>query len=181
VRLPIGVAWRGDAQSRGGFYFHARFMVNAMPNSAVRLFVGLSAQTSAGVCVAGFGSMPANTMGLWCDSGEVGVLGFVTSDSVGGKTKSALTNSEILTAGRLYEFIMIANPNQGVVVTQLTDVEAGVINSQNFSSTMPLNTAFMGPQVALSNASNAGGGDTAFDVYSCYLRPNLRLTPSGAP
>jgi hypothetical protein len=186
VRLPVAMCYRGSVAPRGGFYFSARFMVNAIPDTAVRMFAGLSAQTGAGVCVSN--TIPANTVGLWCGSGDAGNLTVVTADSTGGAvggghaTATALSAAQTLTAGKLYEFVMIANPAQNQIATQLIDVGIDtLLATQNVSLTMPANTTFVGPQVALSNAAHAAGGDTSLDVISCYLRPNLRLVPLGTP
>lgn len=180
VRQPVLSAFRGNAQSRGGFYFTALFKVNAIPNNAIRLFVGLSASGTA-VCTLGTGAIPDNTMGLFCDETDNAVLSFGSRDAT-AQNKETLTGSPVLTAGTLYEWIMLCNPNQATVVTQLRNAGTDtVIRSQNFqgggSLRIPLNTVFMAPQVGLSNAANAAGGDTAFDIYSIYLRPNLRLVP----
>lgn len=179
-------AYRGSADSRGGFYFRALFRVNAIPNNAIRFFCGLSARVGSGIATSN--TVPANTVGLWCDDTDSAALSLVTVTSGGSATKSALTTPETLTAGRLYEFIMIANPNQSVVVTQLNNFEdstggafGDVLNSQNVSVTMPANTAMMAPQIGLGNSANATGGDCSVDVYSVYLRPNLKLYPTGTP
>ena len=180
VHQPNVCAWRGNATSRGGFFFKARFLVNAIPNTAVRLFAGLSAQTATGVCISN--TVPANTVGLWCDAGDSGSLSVVTCNNAASATKNALAAAHTITAGVLYEFLMICNPSQSIIVTQLNNVGTGaVIASQNVAATMPDNATFMAPQVGLSNAANAAGGDTVFDVYAIYLRPNLRLTPLGTP
>jgi hypothetical protein len=171
--------WRGDAAARGGFYFSARFIVNAIPNTAVRFFAGLSSQTGLGVCIAN--NWPANSVGLWCDDADAGNLTIGTKAAgAGAPTKTALQSVQTLTAGILYEFVMIANPNQNVIVTMLINVGTGaLIVTQNVAATMPVNTVFMAPQIGLSNAANVVGGDTSLDIISIYARPNLLLVPAG--
>jgi len=180
VHQPVVCAWRGDAASRGGFYFEAKFMVNAMVDTDIRLFCGLSAQVSAGVCISN--TVPDNTVGLWCDDTDAANLTIVTKGTGGSATKTALASVHALTAGVLYRFRMLCNPNQTIIVTQLENHGTGaVIGTQNVGSTMPTSTVFMAPQVGFSNATNNAGGDCSFDVISCYLRTNLRLTPLGTP
>jgi len=176
---PLLSAWRGNAAKLGGFYFSCRFMVNAIPDTAVRLFVGLSA--GAAVCKTAFASAPANTIGLWCDSTDAGSLSILTVDSTPTRFSTPLGTAQTLTAGKLYEFVMICNPGgQSTIVTNLIDVGLGtLLSTQNPGSNLPLNTAFMAPQVGLSNAAHNAGGDCSLDVIHCYLRPNLRLTPLG--
>lgn len=176
--------WRGNATSRGGFYFRALFRVNAIPNNTIRFFAGLSAQVGTGVATSN--TLPNNTMGLWCDTTHSASLKFGACDNGGTSSSTALTNATTLTAGTLYDFIMIANPNQGVVVTQLVNAEddtdgfmGTVLNSQNFGTNLPGSTVFLAPQVGLGNAANNAGGDTSLDIYTIYVRPNLRLRPQG--
>lgn len=182
--------YRGDIDTaptpdyyRGGFYFRAVFMVNAIPDTAVRFFAGLSAQTGTGVAVSN--TVPNNSVGLWCDSGDAGNLTIVTVNNTGGSTKTALatpSTPRTLTAGILYEFIMIANPAQNVIVTALInagDTTGGhmgtSLNFTNTGATMPLNTVMMAPQVGLGNAAHAAGGDCSLDIINVYVRPNMRL------
>lgn len=177
--------YRGFNRSRGGFYFSARFKVNAIPNTSIRFFAGMSAGNTA-IVTGGVASVPNNTAGLWCDTGHAASLKLVTKDNAGAYTETALTNATTLTAGTLYEFIMICNPAQNPIVTQLVNygLESGqggmgtVLNSQNIQVTMPGNSVFMSPQVALGNAANAAGGDTSLDIVSIYAIPNQRLRPT---
>jgi hypothetical protein len=55
------------------------------------------------------------------------------------------------------------------------------LNSQNIGATMPANTTMLVPHVGLGNAANSAGGDCSFDIMSIYLRPNLKLIPTGTP
>ncbi len=169
--------WRGNAESRGGFHFSARFIVFAIPDTDIRFFCGLTVKTD-GQCITD--TVQINTIGLWCDATDAASLSIVSRAGSGSATKNALTDAHTLTAGTLYEFVMIANPNDDHVVTQLINLETdAVISSQNIFTTLPASTAMMGPQVGLSNASNVVGGDTALDIVSVYCRPNLSLVPQG--
>ena len=169
--------WRGDAANLGGFYFSARFTVNTRTFTSIRCFVGLSAQTGTGVCVSD--TVPNNTIGLWCDSTDAAVLSIVTKAAV-GTTKNALTTAHTLQTGILYEFVMIANPNQAnTILTHLINVGTGaLISSQSVNVTLPTATVFMAPQAGMSNAANLGAANTAFDIISIYARPNQLLIPS---
>ncbi len=189
LNTDMRCAWLGNAAKRGGFYFSCRFLVNAIPDTAVRLFVGISGATGIGVSQSA--TIPGNTIGLWLGSGDAGSLTILTANAAGGAAGGAnagltpLRNSSgslatlTLTAGFLYEFVMLCNPNQNLVVTNIIDVAAGtLLRTQNVNTTMPDTTAFMAPQVSLSNALHAAGNDCKFDLYGLYLRPNLRETPA---
>jgi len=188
AHCPAFYAWRGNAASRGGFFFSARFMVNAILNNNLRLFAGLSA-SATGVCKADVsGSGPANTIGLWTDRTDGASLKILNVDNSGAFEKLPLKDTGgnsitvTLTAGVVYEFVMLANPNGGLIVTYLINVSTDtLLCTQNAGANLPSTTAFMAPQVGLSNALNAAGGDHSFDLINCYLRPNLLLTPTGAP
>jgi hypothetical protein len=178
AHCPQATAWRGNAASRGGFFFSSRFMVNAMPATDIRFFCGLSA--GAAVCISN--TPPANSLGLWCDTTDAGNLTILNVDSGGTAEKLALSSAQTLTVGTLYEFVIHCNPNQGGAATQLFNVGTGaLLATQNPGAHMPLNTAFLAPQIGLSNAAHTAGGDYSLDVICVYLRPNLKLTPLGTP
>ena len=169
-------ALRGSAANRGGFDFCTRFIVNAIPNNAIRFFAGLSAQTGTGIGVAA--GLPVNSIGLFCDETDSAAL-CIGQRAAGAQDKSQ-TLSHTLTAGTIYEFRMFCYPNQTLVVCNLVNLGTdSLIATINAQAALPVNTVMMAPQVALGNAANAGGGDTALDIISIYLRPNLLLVPLG--
>jgi hypothetical protein len=187
VHLPTAIAWRGDAAKRGGFFFSCRFRIHARPDFLIRMFAGLS----AGAAVCKNDVVPANSVGFWVDTTDAGNITIVSTDNAAGAHKTPLRNISgtpttlTLATDFIYEFRIHANPNQGTIVTQIYDVLGDVIlrtqNVPDSGTNTPLNSVFMAPQVGLSNAAHAGGGDTALDIMNIYLRPNLRPTPIGAP
>jgi len=187
--------WRGNSdtgptipQYRGGFFYLARFIATTIPASTtVRLFAGVSAQVGTDNAVCQSNTVPANTMGLWIDTTDSLTFKLVTCDSGATATKATLGAGFTLTAGELYEFRMIVNPNQSVVVNQLFKLGTlsggertqTLLATQNTSSTLPSATTFMAPQVGMSNGTaNLTAADTEFDVVCVYARPNLGLTPA---
>lgn len=168
--------WRGDATSRGGFWFSARFIVSALPGTAVRFFAGLSA-ANVGQCQAN--NFTAAGVGLWCDTGDAGSLTIGSAAGAGAPSKTALSTARTLATGILYEFVMIGIPAGSTIVTQLWDVGAGTkLAAQNVSATLPGTAVFLGPQVGLSNA--AAGVGYSLDIISVYARPNHFLDPAQA-
>lgn len=116
VRLPIALVHRGNAASRGGFFFSSRFIVNAIPNNAIRFFAGLSS-VAAGVCQAN--ALTGDAVGLWCDATDAAALSLVQRENT-LTTKTPLTTTTTLTAGTFYRFEIICDPgNQGTMVTRL--------------------------------------------------------------
>jgi hypothetical protein len=188
--------WRGNAASRGGFYFSARFFISAAPSPmSIRMFVGLYQLVGSGgngVCQAASSAVGSiNSVGLWFDDTDLGSMSILTIDGTGGnthftKTPMLLSNGTPLpltiSLNTVYEFVMICNPNQNVIVTYLVDVlSQSLLRTQNVGATMPAQTAFMAPQAGLSNSNNLAGNDTSFDLIGMYARPNLTPFPVGSP
>lgn len=143
--------WRGNAAGLGGFNFHARFAVGLWPAATVRLFVGLN-DSNAGWVISD--TLTGNGCGLWHDTTEAAtVLNFVTRDGTTA-TKAAITLGSALAAGQTYDFWMWQAPNGGVVGYRLVDVATGTerVNTTT-STTIPLTTAFLGQELAMSNGT----------------------------
>jgi len=177
-------AFRGGSSPRGGFYFNALVRVNAIPATSIRFFAGLSAQTGTGLCTSN--TVPANSIGIWCDDTDAASLSFVSTDGSANANKQALSSAVTLTAGVLYRIELFCYPAQSTVLSVIRNVGADTVLAETSTAGgaslyIPSSTAMMAPQVGLGNAANATGGDTDLDVYSIYLRPNLKLVQQGAP
>jgi hypothetical protein len=189
VRLSVALCHRGSATSRGGFFFSARFIVNAIPAVSVRFFAGLTASLAAGVCESN--AVLDDTFGLWCDATDSCALSIVGRDN-STTTKNTLSTPTTLTAGTYYRFEMFANPNAnaatGTVVCTLINEGTGALLweqsvgiDNSIAARGPRGNIFLSPQVGLSNALNAAGGDTSLDIISIYCRPRQTLVPLGTP
>ena len=157
--------WRGNAAGLGGFNFHARFAIGLWPAATVRLFVGLSDQ-NAGVVASD--TLAGNCCGLWHDTTEAAsVLNFVTRNGTTA-TKAAITLAANLAAGQCFDFWMWSAPNGSVVGYKLVELNTGTtLVDTTTSTTIPLNTAFMGPELAMSNGTaNVTVTTTAFELMS---------------
>lgn len=169
--------WRGNATGRGGFYFSARFIINAIPATNIRFFCGLSS-ANAGACTAN--ALTGHAVGLWCADTDAADLKIVTRDGATQNSQDLATDHD-LTTGILYEFVMIGIPAQGSIVTQLWNHGTNtLISAQNANTNAPGLSTFMAPQIGLSNNTNNTGGDTALDIVSLYARPNQFLDPGKA-
>lgn len=157
--------WRGNAAGLGGFNFHARFAIGLWPAATVRLFVGLSDQ-NAGVVASD--TLAGNCCGLWHDTTEAAsVLNFVTRNGTTA-TKAAITLAANLAAGQCFDFWMWSAPNGSDVGYKLVELNTGTtLVDTTTSTTIPLNTAFMGPELAMSNGTaNVTVTTTAFELMS---------------
>lgn len=163
--------WRGNAAGLGGFFFQARFIVELYPASTVRIFAGLSSTSTGSVCISD--TVLANTCGLWHDTTDpstgAGAFNFVTKDA-STATKQSITLSNAIAAGNAYEFTMFCAPNGSTITWRLVDINNAVTYTNSTSTTLPANTAFMQPQVQMSNGTaNVTATTVAIGVCSIYV------------
>lgn len=160
--------WRGNAAGLGGFNFHCRFAIGLWPAATVRLFVGLSDQNTSPVASD---TLAGNCCGLWHDTTEAAsVLNFVTRNGTTA-TKAAITLAANLAAGQCFDFYMWSAPNGSAIFYRLDELNTGTtLVDTSTTTTIPLNTAFMGPTLQMSNGTaNTTVTTTAMEVmaFSC--------------
>lgn len=146
--------WIGNAAGLGGFFFAARFIVELYPASTVRLFAGLTA--SSGTYVVASDTVLNNTCGLWHDTTDAstgaGAFNFVTRNAA-TTTKQSITLANAIAAGNSYDFYMFCAPNGGTITWRLDDNVNATTYTNSTTTTLPVNTVFMGPQCAMSNGT----------------------------
>jgi hypothetical protein len=162
--------WRGSAAGLGGFFYAARFIVELYPASTVRIFAGLTA--SSATYVVASDTVLNNTCGLWHDTTDpstgAGAFNFVTRNTA-TTTKQQITLANAIAAGNSYDFYMWCAPNGSEIYWRLDDVVNGVTYENSTTTTLPVNTAFMGPQCAMSNGTaNTVVTTTAIGVAGVY-------------
>lgn len=162
--------WRGSAAGLGGFFYCARFIVELYPASTVRIFAGLTA--SSATYVVASDTVLNNTCGLWHDTTDpstgLGAFNFVTRNTT-TTTKQQITLANAITAGNSYDFYMWCAPNGSTIYWRLDDIVNSVTYSNNTATTLPVNTAFMGPQCAMSNGTaNTTVTTVAIGVVGVY-------------
>jgi hypothetical protein len=128
--------------------------VELWPANTCRIFAGLTASSSTYVVASD--TVLNNTCGLWHDTTDPGSgansMNLVTRNgSTTTKTSIALTNA--IAAGNAYDFYMFCAPNGGTIYARLDDIVNAVTYEVNTSTTLPVNTTFMGPQCAMSNGT----------------------------
>lgn len=167
--------WRGNAAGLGGFFFYTRFIVELYPASTVRLFAGLASTVSTSVAISD--TVLANTCGLWHDttdpSSGAGALNFVTKDGTTA-TKQQITLANALAAGNAYDFTMFCAPNGSTISWRLVDLRNNVTYANSTSTTLPVATSFMQPQVQMSNGTaNITVTTTAIGICSIYVESDF--------
>ncbi|MGL4649241.1 MAG: hypothetical protein ACRC1H_07520, partial [Caldilineaceae bacterium] len=111
-------------------------------------------------------TLTGNGCGFWHDTAEAAtVLNFVTRDGTTA-TKAAITLATALAAGQCFDAWIWSAPNGGVIGYRLQEINTGtVLVDTTTSTTIPLTTAFMGPELAMSNGTaNITATTTAFEL-----------------
>lgn len=166
--------WRGNSAGLGGFFFFARFGIEtltaASPN-ATRMFVGLMSGTT-NILVSD--TVPAiSCIGLWHDTTDgANVINLLTKNGT-TSTKNTLNGSPTTpyATGQAYDFYMYAKPNDSEIFYRLDDLNTGTtLSDSSISTTLPLNTTFMGPVVGMSNGTaNIVASTVAIGVNRIYI------------
>jgi hypothetical protein len=166
--------WRGNAAGQGGFFFFARFGIETLTAGsplATRLFVGLHSGTTS---ILASDTVPAiGAIGLWHDTTDgTDVINLLTKDSTTA-TKNTLNGSPTTpySTGQGYDFYMFAKPNDSVIYYRLDNLNTGAtLSDSSISTTIPLNTTFMGPVVGMSNGTaNIVAGTVGIGINRIYV------------
>lgn len=167
--------WRGNAAGLGGFFFQSRFVVDLIAASTVRIFAGLTSTATGSVVISD--TVLNNTCGLWHDTTDplsgANSFNFVTRDAT-TTTKQSIALTNAIAAGNSYEFTMFCAPNGTTITWRLVDIVNNVTYTNSTSTTLPANTAFMQPQVQMSNGTaNITITTVAIGVCSIYVESDL--------
>ena len=143
--------WRGNAAGLGGFYFRGKMWIGSWPAPTVRLFMGLTNVVTANVVT---NTLAGDSCGLWHDDTMAAtVLNFITRDNT-TTTSVAITLASPMAAGEGYELIMYCQPNSTILFYKVINMLTGLTLADSFTSTtLPRNTIFMGPEMAMSNST----------------------------
>lgn len=159
--------WRGNTAGNGGFFMQARFTTELVPATTVRLFVGLTSMTTG---ASAADTVTGNVAGLsHITTDGLTTMAFMTRDNV--TTTRAVFTVPSMASGKAYDFTMYAKPNDTVIYYRLVDLLTGLaIVDSSTSTTLPINTAFMGPQVQMSNGTaNITVTTTAIAINKIYI------------
>jgi hypothetical protein len=163
--------WRGNAANAGGFFFYTRFFVT-YPASTVRIFAGLQG-TGATTSICTSDTVGNNTCGLWHDttdpSSGSGAFNIVTRNGT-TTTKTPINLANAIATATVYDFMMFHEPNGSTLFYRLDDVSNSVTYTGSTTSTLPVNTVFMSPQVQMSNGTaNLTADTSAMNVVRIYV------------
>ncbi|MDQ3259040.1 MAG: hypothetical protein M3R15_35115, partial [Acidobacteriota bacterium] len=159
--------WMGNTAGLGGFFFFARFVVDLIPAATVRLFAGLSNTATGSVCISN--TVLNDTCGLWHDTTDgLSTFNFVTRNTV-TTTKQAIALSNAIAAGNSYDFYIYCKPGDSTLYWRLDDIVNNVTYENSQTVTLPTSTAFMQPQVQMSNGANGTVTTSAIGVVGIYV------------
>ncbi len=142
---------RGAVPGVGGFFFRHRFaIVQIQATSAVCVGCNTSA-----IATNGQPSATGNRIVFGCDGGDANIT-LITTDNVGGSTKTALTTpitkASMITGDPntngpcVFEVTMYALPNAASVHCKLQNVSTGaILHDADIAVTLPLNTNNLRP------------------------------------
>ena len=159
--------WRGSVAGRGGFYFRGKMWIGLFPAATIRFFMGMTSVATGNVIS---NTLAGDTCGLWHDDTMAAtVLNFITRDNV-TTTSVAIPLAAPLALGQGYELIMYCKPFDTVIFYKVVDMLTTLTLADSFTSTtLPRNTVFIGPEVAMSNAANATVATTAPEIQETYV------------
>jgi hypothetical protein len=143
---------RGNAAGRGGFFMAVRYVIELWPANTCRIFCGMSDSSTAQVTLD-IASMTGNFAAFAHDTTDgANVLWFITRDNT-TTNKTSLAGMNIA-AGQAYDFVIYCKPNDSTIYYGVYDVNAGTwIIESSTTTNLPVNTAFMGPEITMSNGT----------------------------
>jgi hypothetical protein len=164
IQTSSTVAWRGNAAGLGGFFFFARFAIEARSGTH-RLFVGLSENNAT------LNAQPStlnNTLGIGLDSGDSNLQFMIRSASVTTRIDTTIAADTTT----VFDFYMYCSPNSNIVYFELRNAVTNAVLKTSFeSANLPANTVFMYMQSHIQSVT----GTTAklLALNRMYLESNL--------
>jgi hypothetical protein len=157
-------AWRGSSTGLGGFFFFARFALEARSGTH-RLFVGLSANNAT------LNAQPStlnDTLGIGLDSGDTNLQFMIRNLA----TSTKIDTTVAADTTTIYDFYMYAAPNGSQVDFELRNAVTNAVLKNSFeSANLPSNTSFFYMQAHIQSVT----GTTAklLALNRMYLESNL--------
>jgi hypothetical protein len=157
-------AWRGSSAGLGGFFFFARFALEARSGTH-RLFVGLSANNAT------LNAQPStlnNTLGIGLDSADTNLQFMIRNTA----TTTRIDTTIAANTTTIYDFYMYCEPNGSTIYFELRNALTNAVlkNSQE-TANLPGNTEFFYMQAHIQSVT----GTTAklLALNRMYLESNI--------
>jgi hypothetical protein len=165
IQTTDTVAWLGNATNLGGFFFFARFALEAI-SGTYRFFVGVSANNAT---MAADPSTWNNTIGFGKDSGD-STLQFIMLNNGTVTTK----NNTAITPGTsdIYDLYIYVKPNTSQVDFELRNaVTNAVLSTKTEITNLQSTTTFMYMQTHIQSAT--GTTSKLLALNRMYLESNI--------
>lgn len=164
VQTTAVVTWRGNQAGLGGFFFFARFALEAYVPSE-RLIIGLS-ELSGSLSVQP--STLPNTIALVKDSDDATLQIVCSNDTVSTKTDTGITPA----VDQILDLILYCKPNDVKVYVRIVDPITGIVYMDNveLSNTLPNQATFMNIQAQIQ--STLGSTPKILSINRLYLETN---------
>lgn len=152
--------FRGNAANLGGFFFFARFGLEAI-SGTLRTFVGLSANNATMNANA---STFNNTTGIGSEAGDT--TWHITLRSA--TTATRINTTITITAGQVLDFYMYQAPNGSTIFYEVRNaVDNAVLYNGQESANLPVNTVFMFMQSHIQSVSGTTAKLLALNRMYC--------------
>ena len=158
-------AWIGNAANLGGFFFFARFAIQAF-SSTYRWFIGISANNAT------MNANPStwnNTLGIGMDSSD-STLQFIMRDN--GTTSTKSNTLESINSTTIYDFYIFVKPNSSSVTFELRNsLTNAIVSIKTETLNLPSNTTFMFMQSHIQSVT--GTTPKVLALNRMYLESNI--------
>jgi hypothetical protein len=138
--------FRGSVAGQGGFFFFARMGLDVWTNGC-RMFVGMATATTV---ISANPSALNNTVGFCIDSGDAGLISFLTRD---GATATKQSTGLTAVSGKGYDCYIFCSPNGSDFKYRIVDINVGTVYSNTATLTLPVDTTGLTANVLASNAA----------------------------
>jgi len=160
LRSPLATALIGNATSRGGFFYNARFNQGSLHTTGVQKMVGLSSSTAA---LAGEPSSSMNDfVGMCLDSTDANWQ-FSRRTGTGAATKINL--GVAAAANQLFELTMFIPPSGTSLTVRIlqwnNDGSSTVLLDDSYNTVLPAVTTFLGLHFQVRNGALAAAHNMA--------------------
>lgn len=164
-RQSVLQVWRGNAASRGGFFFTIRFGTSSL-QTGNRAFVGLSSSVAAPTNIDPFVTGTIGRVGVAVNT-NTGNWSIVTNTVGATPSATNLGSTMPLNTTDLYELILYSPPNGSTIGYRMKNVTTDAVVTGSLSANLPSNATFLAPQFWITN--NATGAAAILDFSGWYL------------
>lgn len=167
MRNTEALWYRGDAASKGGFFFYCKFGMGTWTNGG-RIFVGLSAAvntTTACPVVSANPSSVNNTVGFAIDDTDAAAIQFLSRGTVA--TKTAVGASMATNSG--FEAFVFCPPNSASIKWRLVNINTGAVFTGEATTNLPAATTLMMANCSASNGALTAANAVQIECAKIYI------------